>query len=112
MSLFGPNRPKGITKEELIFVRGELANAPFGHAAEKLTSTQLDEIMSELSMGMDADSAADLHNHWSQVGEQEAKQIEVNAAANRGIKFSPAQLAHIKAVFDKYLLIDKHKSIF
>lgn len=112
MSLFGPVRGKGITKEELLFVRGELMSSSFGHGAEKLTNTQVDELMEQLSMAMDPDTAIDMSHGWSQVNAQEATEIEANAANSRGVKYSPAQLAHIKQVFDKYLSIDKHKSIF
>ncbi|GEM_PF-3314304 len=112
MSLFGPMRPQGITKEELMFVRGELGNAPFGHSEQKLTSTQIDEIMGDLNLSMDPDTAQDITHKWNQVSAQEAAEIEANAADGRGIKYSKAQLDHIKLVFDKYLSIDKHRSIF
>ena len=110
MSLFGPSRPKGITKEELTFIRGELGSAPFGHGAEKLTSTQVNEIMEDLNLSMDPDTAQDITHKWEQVSAQEAEQIEANAANNKGVKYSQAQLDHIKHIFDKYLSIDKHKS--
>lgn len=110
MSLFGPSRPKGITKEELIFIRGELGNASFGHGAEKLSKVQIDEIMEDLNLAMDPDTAVEIAHKWEQVSAEEAKQIEDNAANSRGIKYSKAQLDHIKQVFDKYLAIDKHKS--
>ena len=42
MPLFGtPPKPKGITKEELSFIRGELMAAPFGHAEQKLNQRQV-----------------------------------------------------------------------
>ena len=110
MSLFGPSRPKGITKEELTFIRGELASASFGHGAEKLTSTQVNEIMEDLGLAMDPDTAIEISHKWEQVSTQEAEQIEANAANNKGVRYSKAQLDHIKRVFDKYLSIDKHKS--
>lgn len=110
MSLFGPSRPKGITKEELAFIRGELGSAPFGHGAEKLTSTQVEEIMKDLSFAMDPDTAQDMTHKWEQVNAQEAEAIEASVASGKGIKYSKAQLDHIKRVFDKYLSIDKHKS--
>jgi hypothetical protein len=112
MSLFGPSRPGGITKEELVFIRGELANAPFGHGDERLNDRQIDELIEELEMAMDPDNAQDMKNGWAQVNAVEATAIEANAANGKGLKYSAAQQAHIKTVFDKYLKIDKHKSSF
>ena len=110
MSLFGPSRPKGITKDELSFIRGELGSAPMGHSAEKLTSTQLEDIMGDLSLSVDADTAQDISHHWEQVSASEAEQIEKSASENKKIKYSSVQLEHIKRVLDKYIAIDKHKS--
>jgi hypothetical protein len=112
MSLFGPSRPAGITKEELPFLRGELLSAPLGHGAEKLTEQQADEIIEELMMNMDADSAQDIKYGWAQVNAEEAAAIEQGAANGKGVKYTPTQVAHIHAVLDKYMKIDKHKSSF
>lgn len=112
MSLFGGARPAGITKEELLFIRGELLSAPFGHGNEKLTSQQADEIIEYLTMSMDADSAQDMQRGWAQVSSIEVAAIEKNAANGKGVKYSPAQLAHIHTVLDKYLKINKTKSSF
>ncbi|KKU79673.1 MAG: hypothetical protein UY04_C0004G0002 [Parcubacteria group bacterium GW2011_GWA2_47_7] len=112
MSLFGPSRTKGITKDELMFVRGELMSASFGHGAEKLSSYQVNELMEQLNIALDADSSGDIAHGWGQVNASEAAQIEANAANGRGIKYSAAQLEHIKRVFAKYIDIDKHKSLF
>lgn len=110
MSLFGPSRPGGITKEELTFVRGELLNAPFGHSAEKLTDRQVEELLEELQMAMDPDNAQDMKYGWAQVNAQEAAEIEQHAANGKGTKYSPLQQKHIHEVFQKYLTINKHKS--
>lgn len=112
MSLFGPSRPGGITKEELVFIRGELINAPFGHGSEKLNQQQVDEIIEDLTMSVDSDSAQDMKYGWAQVSAGEVTSIESAAANGKGLKYSPSQIAHIKAVLDKYLKIDKHKSSF
>ena len=112
MSLFGPSRPGGITKEELIFIRGELLNAPFGHGDEKLTELQVDEIIEDLTMSMDADTAQDMKYGWAQVNEAEAAEIEKSAGNSKGIKYTSAQTAHIHSVLQKYLQVDKHKSSF
>ena len=110
MSLFGAPKPGGITKEELTFVRGELLSAPFGHSAEKLTETQVSEIIEDLTMAMDPDTAQDLKYGWAQVDAAEAAEIEAAAANSKGLKYSPAQVAHIHTVLAKYLAINKHKS--
>lgn len=112
MSLFGPSRPAGITKEELTFIRGELMNAPFGHGDEKLTERQVDEIIEDLTMSMDADNTQDMKYGWAQVNAAEAAEIEKDAANGKGTKYTSAQLTHIHTVLEKYLKIDKHKSSF
>ncbi len=112
MSLFGPSRPGGITKEELTFIRGELLSAPFGHAAEKLTERQVDEIIEDLTMGMDSDTAQDMKYGWAQVNAAEAAEIEKDAANGKGMKYTSAQITHIHTVLEKYIKIDKHKSSF
>lgn len=112
MSLFGPSRPAGITKEELTFIRGELLSAPFGHGDEKLNERQADEIIEDLTMSMDPDTAQDMKYDWAQVNTAEAAEIEREAANGRGTKFTAAQIAHIHTVLQKYLQIDKHKSSF
>lgn len=112
MSLFGPSRPGGITKEELTFIRGELLNAPFGHGDEKLTERQVDEIIEDLTMSMDADTAQDIKYGWAQVNAEEAAEIEKEASNGKGTRYTSAQIAHIHEVLQKYLKIDKHKSSF
>lgn len=112
MSLFGPSRPGGITKEELVFIRGELLNAPFGHSEEKLNERQVDEIIEDLTMNMDADNAMDMKYGWAQVNAAEAAEIEKDAANGKGTKYTSAQISHIHTVLEKYLKIDKHKSSF
>ena len=110
MSLFGATRPKGITKDELHFVRGELRSAPMGHGAEKLTESQVDHLMELLEMASDADSAIELQNHWEQVNSAEAMQVEQKIANDRGIHYSDTQRAHVHRVLQKYLDINKVKS--
>lgn len=112
MSLFGPVRPNGITKEELYFIRGELSNAPFGHAAEKLTSFEVDEIMEDLEDAMDPDTPNDMRYGWAQVSPAEVADIEKDAASNKRFKYSAAKLKHIHDVLGKYLTINRVKSAF
>ena len=112
MSLFGPIRPNGITKEELRFIRGELSNAPFGHAAEKLTPFQVDEIMEDLDDAMDPDTPNDMKYGWAQASAEEVADIEHDAANNKRFKYTSAQLKHIHEVLAKYLKINKVKSSF
>lgn len=112
MSLFGPNRPKGITKEELRFVRGELQQSPFGNSSEKLTSRQVDEVMEDLEHAMDPDTAIDMKYGWAQANAQEVAEIERDAANNKGLVYSPSQIKHIHTVLAKYLDINKVKSSF
>ncbi len=112
MSLFGANKPKGITEEELTFIRGELLTAPFGHNAEKLSERQVEELIEDLQLTMDADSSEDIQRGWKQVIKEEAEAIEKHAANNKGLKYSTAQLEHIHKVFQKYIDINKHKSLF
>ncbi|OGZ06268.1 MAG: hypothetical protein A2845_00480 [Candidatus Lloydbacteria bacterium RIFCSPHIGHO2_01_FULL_49_22] len=112
MSLFGPIRPNGITKEELHFIRGELANAPFGHSADKLTSFEVDEIMEDLDDAMDPDTPNDMRYGWAQVSPAEVADIEKDAANNKRFKYSSAKLKHIHDVLGKYLTINRVKSVF
>ncbi len=109
MSLFGPSRSKGITKEELYFVRGELIA---GHNAEKLSTRQVDYVMELLEMAMDADSAVEIRNHWEQVSPEEAKSVETKIADKDALNFSTAQITRVHIVLSKYLDINKVKSLF
>ncbi len=110
MSLFAPIRPNGITKQELYFIRGELSSAPLGHASEKLTKFEVDEIMEDLEDAMDPDTPNDMRYGWAQASPEEVADIEKDAANNKRFKYSPAKLAHIHAVLGKYLTINKVKS--
>ena len=112
MSLFGSPKPKGITKEELRFVRGELHNAPFGHSAEALNDRQVEEIMHRLELCLDADSARDRAQHWGQVDASEVSTIEGQAAHDSALHLSPAQQGHLKQVLEKYIDINKHGGAF
>ena len=87
-------------------------NAPFGHGDEKLTERQVDEIIEDLTMSMDADNTQDMKYGWAQVNAAEAAEIEKDAANGKGTKYTSAQLTHIHTVLEKYLKIDKHKSSF
>jgi hypothetical protein len=112
MSLFGANRPKGITKAELNYVRGELKNAPFGHSAEILNSRQVDEITRRLELCLDSDSATEHMNKWQQVNQAEVTQIEAQLAHDTAIHLSEAQKTHVKQVLQKYVDIDKYGGMF
>jgi hypothetical protein len=112
MSLFGPVRPNGITKAELYFIRGELANAPLGHSAEKLTKFEVDEIMEDLDDAMDPDTPNDMRYGWAQASPAEIADIEKDAANNKRFKYSSAKLKHIHDVLGKYLTINKTKPLF
>ena len=93
-----------------MFIRGELKNASFGHGAEKLTDTQVEEIMDDLDDAMDPDTPNDMKYGWAQVSPEEVADIEKDAAKSKYIKYSSAQLKHIHEVLGKYLVINKHKS--
>jgi hypothetical protein len=112
MSLFGPSKPKGITKAELHFVEGELKAASFGHGAEALTERQVDEIMHRLELCMDADSGADRAHHWEQVNQDEVTTIENQVSHDSALHLSPVQQTRLKTVLQKYIDIDKHGSAF
>lgn len=112
MSLFGPIRPNGITKEELRFIRGELSQAPFGNAAERLTTLEVDEIMEDLDDAMDPDTPNDMKYGWAQASAAEVADIESDAANNKRFKYSATKLKHIHAVLGKYLTLNKVKSSY
>ena len=109
MSLFGPNRPKGITKEELHFIQGELK---VGHSAERLTDYQVDDIMEKLTIALDPDSGIGMKKKWSQIDATEVAEIEELAGNAKGIKYSPAQQERIHEVLKKYLDINRVRSFF
>ena len=92
MSLFGPIRPNGITKEELRFIRGELLQAPFGNNTNKLTTLQVDEIMEDLDDAMDPDTPNDMKYGWAQASAEEVADIEHDAANNKRFKYTSAPL--------------------
>lgn len=112
MSLFGDNRPKGITREELTYVRGELENATFGHEAEKLNSRQVEELIRRLELCLDPDTVAEKKYNWGQADQDEVNQIEGQAAHDSSLNLSSTQLAHVKQVLQKYVDIDKHGGMF
>ena len=112
MSLFGPVRPNGITKQELYFIRGELLHVPSGNAAGKLTQSEVDDIIGDLEDAMDPDTPNDMRYGWAQATAQEVADIESDAARNSHFKYSSSQLKHIHDVLGKYLTINKVKSSF
>lgn len=112
MSLFGPDRPKGITEEELYFVRGELRQAAFGHGAEMLTEHQVEEIVDRLKLCMDPDTGAAIVHHWQQANEGEVAAIENQLAKDSSLHITPLQREHVHQVLAKYLDINKVRSVF
>ena len=112
MSLFGPNRPKGITEEELYFIRGELRSAPFGRGGETLTEHQVNEVVDRLKLCLDPDSSAGVARHWKQVDANEVAAIEGQLAKDRTLHVTPSQREHVHKVLAKYLDINKVRSIF
>ncbi len=112
MSLFGPARPRGITKEELRFVEGELKNASFSEGSKKLNDRQAEEIIHRLELCLDADNAIEHRNNWSQAGQDEVNAITAQAASDRNLHLTPAQQGHVKQVLQKYIDINKHGGMF
>jgi len=102
MSLFGAPIPKGITKAELPFIKSELRSAGF-------TETQLGDIMEDLELALDADMSS---RHAHQVNPEEAEQIEAQAANGKGVKYSKTQIEKLHSVLEKYIGINKTKSLF
>lgn len=109
MSLFGPVRPKGITKDEMYYIRGELAQ---GSGADRLTSVEVSEIMEDLEDAMDPDTPNDMRYGWAQASPEEVADIEKDAANNKRFKYSAAKLKRIHDVLGKYLTINRSKSTF
>lgn len=87
-------------------------SAPFGRANEKLNQRQIDEIMEDLEMNMDPDTPMDIKYGWNQVSAAEVAEIEAAAENGKGMKYTQAQVEHIKQVLHKYLDINRHKSLF
>ena len=112
MSLFGPDRPKGITEQELYFVRGELRSAAMGHGAEILTEHQVEEIVDRLKLCLDPDSGPAITHNWKQVDAKEVAALEGQLATDRTLHISAAQRDHVHRVLAKYLDINKVKSFF
>lgn len=112
MSLFGPSRPKGITEEELYFVRGELRQAAFGHGAEILTEHQVSEIVDRLKLCMDPDTSREMEHKWKQADQGEVVAIEEQLSKDTSLRLTPIQRDHVHRVLAKYLDINKVRSIF
>lgn len=109
MSLFGPVRPGGITKEELYFVRGELTR---GTGPEKLSDRQAEYVLELLEMALDADTATEARNRWEQVSASEAATVEAKVGDNDALTFTPKQRERVHTVLAKYLDINKVRSFF
>ncbi len=112
MSLFGASRPKGITKEELVYVRGELKNSAFGHGAEALNDRQVEELVRRLELCLDPDTVDERKYGWGQVSQEEAGQIENQIAHDDSLHLSETQKKHVAQVLQKYIDIDKHGGVF
>ncbi len=112
MALFGGSRPKGITKEELRFVHGELKSSSFGHGAVALNDRQIDEITRRLELCLDPDTPDERKYNWGQVDQGEVNQIEAQLEHDSSVHLSDAQKAHVKQVLQKYVDIDKHGGMF
>jgi hypothetical protein len=100
MSLFGPNIPKGITKQELPYLKGRLQA---GKGTEKLHPKTLDHIMDMVAMGVDSDSYAERYHNIEQVSDEEARRIEEGLAD----ELTPSQEAFVHRVFQEF--VDKNK---
>lgn len=107
MSIFGPVRPNGITKDEMYYIRGELSQ---GSGADRLTTMEVNEIMEDLEDAMDPDTANDMRYGWAQATAAEVADIEKDAANNKRFKYSAAKLKRIHDVLGKYLTINRPKS--
>ena len=105
MSLFGQSKPKGITQEELIFIKGELRNGD-----HKLTETQTNQLLARVAGHMDSDNMQ--HPEWKQLTENEVTQFDQGLEADKILHLSPEQKEKAGAIFKKYVDIDKHHSIF
>lgn len=109
MSLFGPSRPKGITREELYFVRGELTR---GIGSEKLSDRQAEYVIELLEMALDPDTAAEARHRWEQINAAEVAAVEERIGDNDALRFSRAQRERVHSVLTKYLNMNKTKSFF
>ena len=105
MSLFGSSKPKGVTQEELIFIKGELRNGD-----HKLTEIQADQLLARLSRSMDTDSMQ--LPEWKQMNEGEVTQFDHDLDADKLLHLTPEQKAKTESLLKKYIDIDKHRSIF
>jgi len=104
MGIFSSDIPNGITKNELVLVRGELMNDRFGEIGEKLTPHQVDSIMDMLEVASDhPDNFAERDHNLAQVDAGEARMIESRLKNKGGISFTSAQQAHVHKVLSKYV---------
>jgi hypothetical protein len=112
MSLFGPNKPKGITPEEFIYVKGELMNAPMGHSEEKLLPRQIEELMNRLQLLLAPNTPEEMRYHWNEVDQADVNQLEGQLDHDTTLHLTESQKAHVKQVLQKYVDIDKHGGLF
>ena len=112
MSVFGPNKPKGITPEEFKYIHSELMNAPFGHGDEKLLPRQIDELMNRLQLLLDPNTPEEMKYHWNEVDQADVNQLEAQIDKDTALHLTDKQKEHVKTVLQKYVDIDKHGGIF
>jgi hypothetical protein len=112
MSLFGADRPKGITQEEFRYIKGELMNAPMGHSDAKLLDRQIEEIMNRLTLLLDPRTTLEQKNNWKQVDQNEVSELEGEFDHDTALHLTAPQTAHVKEVLQKYVDIDKHGGMF
>ena len=105
MSLFGPSMPKGISKNEIPLLRGQLLS---GHGGESISRVTVERIMELVDMAMDSDTHAERVNHRESVSAEEATRIEEHLANN----LSGTQKAFVHKVFAEFIAQNKTRSIF
>jgi hypothetical protein len=106
MGLFGDTpRPKGITEEELLFVKSELRNGD-----HKLTENQTEQLLARLAGYMDSDSLK--HPEWKQMGASEVDNFDGELEKDTILHLTQDQKDKVEKILEKYVDISKHKSLF
>jgi hypothetical protein len=106
MGLFGDKpRPKGITEEELLFIRSELRNGD-----HKLTESLSEQVLARLSGYMDSDSP--IHPEWKQMGAGEVDHFDSELEKDSILHLTQDQKDKVEKILEKYVDISKHKSLF
>jgi hypothetical protein len=105
MSLFGDVRPKGITKEELTFIKSELLNGE-----HHLSQEQTERVLEELHGYMDTDHAR--HPEWKQIEQAEVTEIAHDLPTDHALHLTPEQDQKVATILQKYVDISRHKSLF